>query len=451
MEYKDVFKFGGTSVGSAQRVKEVAGLISRDGEPRLVVLSAMAGTTNSLVEITCALYRAERQEALDVIRNMEINYLIVNSELYSTGEYIRRGKEFIQTIFTYLRSFVNKDFYPLQERAVVAQGEILSSTLLFYYLQEQGIPATLLSALDFMRIDKDSEPDYFYITQNLRRLLDSLGDDAAARLVITQGFICRNAYGEIDNLERGGSDYSAAIIGGILRVNEIQIWTDIDGVHNNDPRHVANTRPVRLLSFDEAAELAYFGAKILHPSSVQPAKRANVPVRLKNTLKPSDEGTLIREESPARDFKAVAAKDGITAIKIKSSNMLLAYGFVRKVFEIFEAWKTPIDMIATSEVAISLTIDDTRHLEQIVKELERYGSIEVEHDLSIICVAGNFSIENPGVVARPLHALREIPLRMVSYGASEHSVSLLVKQVDKQRALVALSDTLFEEDKTDRP
>jgi aspartate kinase len=429
-------------VGSAQRLQAVAELIARDGAPKVVVLSAMSGTTNSLVEITTCLYRAERQQALDIIQNMEINYLIVNSELFSTGEYTRRGKAFLQTIFTYLRSFVNKEFYPLQEKAIVAQGEIISTNLLQYYLEERGVHSTLLPALDYMRVDKDGEPDYFYIRQNLRRLL---ADPATAPLVVTQGFVCRNALGEIDNLKRGGSDYSAALVGAALDAREIQIWTDIDGVHDNDPRYVKNTRAIRALSFDEAAELAYFGAKILHPSSVQPAKRANIPVRLKNTLNPADEGTLISEESPARDFKAVAAKDGITAVKIKSSNMLLAYGFVRKVFEIFEAWKTPVDMIATSEVAISLTIDDTARLEHIVKDVERYGVVEIEHDLSIVCVVGDFRAAHPGVIARALHALREIPLRMVSYGASEHSVSLLVKQTDKQRALVSLSDELFQE------
>ena len=357
----NVLKFGGTSVGSAQRIQEVAKLIS-DDQPKIVVLSAMSGTTNTLVDITNHLYRNDRQEALTTIQNLELDYLMTISDLYSTEEFKHRGQEFVQTIFTYLRSFINKDFYPLQEKAVVAQGEIISTTLMYYYLQEQGIPSTLLSALDFMRIDKDCEPDYFYIEQNLKRLLSN---PATERIIITQGFICRNAYGEIDNLKRGGSDYSAALIGAALNVEEIQIWTDIDGVHNSDPRYVKNTKAIRSLSFDEAAELAYFGAKILHPSSIQPAKKANIPVRMKNTMNPSDEGTLITKESPIKDFKAVAAKDGITAIKVKSSNMLLAYGFVRKVFEIFESWKTPIDMIATSEVAISLTIDSTCHLEDI--------------------------------------------------------------------------------------
>ena len=435
----NVLKFGGTSVGSAQRIQEVAKLIS-DDQPKIVVLSAMSGTTNTLVDITNHLYLNDRQEALTTIQNLELDYLMTISDLYSTEEFKHRGQEFVQTIFTYLRSFINKDFYPLQEKAVIAQGEIISTTLMYYYLQEQGIPSTLLSALDFMRIDKDCEPDYFYIEQNLKRLLSN---PATERIIITQGFICRNAYGEIDNLKRGGSDYSAALIGAALNVEEIQIWTDIDGVHNSDPRYVKNTKAIRSLSFDEAAELAYFGAKILHPSSIQPAKKANIPVRMKNTMNPSDEGTLITKESPIKDFKAVAAKDGITAIKVKSSNMLLAYGFVRKVFEIFESWKTPIDMIATSEVAISLTIDSTCHLEDIKKDLTKYGTIEVEESLSIICIVGDCSINNSGLAARALTALKDIPLHMISYGASEHSISLLVKQTDKQKALEALSERLL--------
>ncbi|MDR2413371.1 MAG: aspartate kinase [Odoribacteraceae bacterium] len=443
MEYKHVLKFGGTSVGSAQRVREVAGLISRDGEPKVVVLSAMSGTTNALVEITSFLYRGERQQAMAATRQLETGYMAIARDLFPAEEPALKAGAFLREIFDYIRSFIDKEFHPLQEKCIVAQGEIISTTLMYYYLLEKGVAATLLPALDFMRVDKDGEPDYFYIRQSLNRLLAAPGVEP---LVITQGFICRNAVGEIDNLKRGGSDYSAAIIGGVMNVNEIQIWTDIDGMHNNDPRFVENTSAVRVLSFDEAAELAYFGAKILHPSSVQPAKRASIPVRLKNTLNPGDEGTLITSDSPTRDFKAIAAKDGITAIKIKSSNMLLAYGFLRKVFEVFETWKTPIDTIATSEVAISLTIDDERALEPIVKELETYGAIEIERALSIICVVGDFRATRPGVIARALHALREIPLRVISYGASEHSVSLLVKQEDKRRALVALSSELFDND-----
>ena len=435
-----VLKFGGTSVGSAERIRAVAHLID-DGQPKIVVLSAMSGTTNTLIEMANCLYRDEKQKAIDILQNLELNYYIVISELYATESSIHKAKDFIQTVFTYLRSFVNKDFYPLQEKAVVAQGEIISTTLMYYYLQECGIPSSLMSALNYMRIDKDGEPDYFYIEQNLKR---ELSQPDVQPLIITQGFICRNAYGEIDNLKRGGSDYSAALVGAALRAEEIQIWTDIDGVHNNDPRFVEKTRAIRQLSFDEAAELAYFGAKILHPSSIQPAKKENIPVRLKNTLHPEDEGTLITKESPVENVKAVAAKDGITAINVKSTNMLLAYGFLRKVFEVFEAWKTPIDMIATSEVAVSLTIDCTDHLENILKDLEKFGTIEVDTDLSIICIVGAFAAGKTGLGARVLNALTDVPLRMISYGGSEHNISLLVKREDKQKALVDLSHKLLD-------
>ena len=435
-----VLKFGGTSVGSAERIQGVAKLIT-DNEPKIVVLSAMSGTTNTLVEIADCLYCNEKKKALEIIQNLEVNYYIVITELFSTEKYIHKSKEFIQTIFTYLRSFVNKDFYPLQEKAVLAQGEIMSTTLLHYYLEECNIPNTLLSALEYMRIDKDCEPDYFYIRQNLQRELAQPGIE---NLNITQGFICRNAYGEIDNLKRGGSDYSAALIGAAIHADEIQIWTDIDGFHNNDPRIVDNTKAIRQLSFDEAAELAYFGAKILHPSSVQPAKKENIPVRLKNTLNPQDEGTLITAENTKGNIKAVAAKSGITAIKIKSTNMLLAYGFIRKVFEVFEAWKTPIDMIATSEVAISLTIDCTEQLDNILKDLEKYGTIEVDRNMAIICIVGDCSAGKSGLGAQVLTALAEVPLRMISYGGSEHNISVLVKEEDKKKAMIDLSRKLLQ-------
>lgn len=435
-----VLKFGGTSVGSAERIQGVAKLIT-DNEPKIVVLSAMSGTTNTLVEIADCLYCNEKKKALEIIQNLEVNYYIVITELFSTEKYIHKSKEFIQTIFTYVRSFVNKDFYPLQEKAVLAQGEIMSTTLLHYYLEECNIPNTLLSALEYMRIDKDCEPDYFYIRQNLQRELAQPGIE---NLIITQGFICRNAYGEIDNLKRGGSDYSAALIGAAIHADEIQIWTDIDGFHNNDPRIVDNTKAIRQLSFDEAAELAYFGAKILHPSSVQPAKKANIPVRLKNTLNPQDEGTLITAENTKGNIKAVAAKSGITAIKIKSTNMLLAYGFIRKVFEVFEAWKTPIDMIATSEVAISLTIDCTEQLDNILKDLEKYGTIEVDRNMAIICIVGDCSAGKSGLGAQVLTALAEVPLRMISYGGSEHNISVLVKEEDKKKAMIDLSRKLLQ-------
>ena len=427
-------------MGSAERIRSVAELIS-DGQPKIIVLSAMSGTTNTLVEISDCLYRNEKQEALNIIQDLEVNYYITVTELFRTEEYIHKGKEFIQTIFTYLRSFINKDFYPLQEKAVLAQGEIMSTTLMHYYLEECGIDNTLISALEYMRIDKDCEPDYFYIRQNLER---EQAKTETGDLIITQGFICRNAYGEIDNLKRGGSDYSAALVGAAIHAEEIQIWTDIDGFHNNDPRFVENTKAIRHLSFEEAAELAYFGAKILHPSSIQPAKKENIPVRLKNTLCPQDEGTLITKDSPAKNIKAVAAKSGITAIKIKSSNMLLAYGFLRKVFEVFEAWKTPIDMIATSEVAVSLTIDNTENLDNILHDLEKYGVIEVDRDMAIVCIVGDFAAGKAGLDALVLNALSDVPLRMISYGGSEHNISVLVKEEDKKKAMTDLSHKLLD-------
>ena len=435
-----VLKFGGTSVGSADRIRAVAGLID-NGEPQIVVLSAMSGTTNTLVEISNCLYRNEKQAALHIIQNLEVNYYIVITELFETEAYIQKGKTFIQTIFTYLRSFINKDFYPLQEKAVLAQGEIMSTTLMHYYLEECGVSNTLLSALEYMRIDKDCEPDYFYIRQNLKR---ELAKPDTHPLIITQGFICRNAYGEIDNLKRGGSDYSAALVGAAIKAEEIQIWTDIDGFHNNDPRIVEGTKAIRHLSFDEAAELAYFGAKILHPSSVQPAKKENIPVRLKNTLCPDDEGTLITEDSPAKNVKAVAAKSGITAIKIKSGRMLLAYGFLRKVFEIFESYQTAIDMVTTSEVGVSVTIDNTKHLSEILDDLKKFGTVTVDENMVIVCVVGDLEWKNIGFESNAMQAMKDIPVRMVSYGGSNYNISFLIKAEDKKRALQALSHNLFE-------
>ena len=434
-----VLKFGGTSVGSADRIRAVAGLID-NGEPQIVVLSAMSGTTNTLVEISNCLYRNEKQAALHIIQNLEVNYYIVITELFETEAYIQKGKTFIQTIFTYLRSFINKDFYPLQEKAVLAQGEIMSTTLMHYYLEECGVNNTLLSALEYMRIDKDCEPDYFYIRQNLKR---ELAKPDTHPLIITQGFICRNAYGEIDNLKRGGSDYSAALVGAAIKAEEIQIWTDIDGMHNNDPRIVQGTSPVRQLHFEEAAELAYFGAKILHPTCILPAKLNNIPVRLLNTMQPDAPGTLISNAIEKGKIKAVAAKDNITSIKIKSGRMLLATGFLRKVFETFENYQTPIDMVTTSEVGVSVTIDNRKHLEEIVDDLKKYGTVTVDEDMVIVCVVGDLEWDNIGFEACIVQAMKDVPVRMISYGGSNYNVSLLIKASDKQRALQALSDHLF--------
>ena len=433
-----VLKFGGTSVGSAQRMKEVAKLIT-DGEQKIVVLSAMSGTTNTLVEISDYLYKKNPEGANEIINKLEAKYKQHIDELFATQEYKQKGLEVVKSHFDYIRSYTKDLFTLFEEKVVLAQGELISTAMVNFYLQECGVKSVLLPALEFMRTDKNAEPDPVYIKDKLRAQLDLYPD---TEIYITQGFICRNAYGEIDNLKRGGSDYSAALVGAAIKAEEIQIWTDIDGFHNNDPRIVEGTKAIRHLSFDEAAELAYFGAKILHPSSVQPAKKENIPVRLKNTLCPDDEGTLITEDSPAKNVKAVAAKSGITAIKIKSTNMLLAYGFLRKVFEVFEAWKTPIDMIATSEVAVSLTIDCTEHLEEILKDLEKYGTIEVDRNMAIVCIVGDFSAGKSGLGAQVLKALEEVPLRMISYGGSAHNISVLVKEEDKKKAMTDLSHKL---------
>ncbi|WP_372754197.1 aspartate kinase [Labilibaculum sp.] len=434
-----VLKFGGTSVGSPERIKNLAQLVQSD-EPRIIVLSAMAGTTNSLVEITDLLYNKEMDQADEKISELEAKYRTRINELFATTEGKEKGNELITSHFNYIRNFVYRSFTALQEKAILAQGELISTAFFHYYLTEIGVESVFLPALNYMRIDKDGEPDSYYIKENLER---ELAEHPQQKLFITQGFICRNVYGEIDNLKRGGSDYSASLIGAALKSEEVQIWTDIDGFHNNDPRYVENTGTLHQLSFDEAAELAYFGAKIMHPSSIVPCKQWNIPVRLKNTLSPSDEGTLITDESTGKGIKAVAAKDGLTAVKIKSGRMLLAYGFLRRVFEIFEIYKTPIDMITTSEVAISLTIDDDSHLAEIESELAKFGNVEIDKDHSIICIVGDFISETAGSAKKVLEALENIPLRMISYGGSKHNISVLVDQKDKIAALQALSNHLF--------
>jgi len=435
-----VMKFGGTSVGSPERMKNVAELISASGEPTFVVLSAMSGTTNTLIEITDYLYKKNPEGANEVINSLEKKYLAHVEELYSTEEYRTKTREFLSEEFEYLRSFTKDLFTSFEEKSIVAQGEVISTNMVVNYLQEIGIKAVLLNALDFMRTDKNAEPDVQYIKEKLAGVMAA---NEGYQLYITQGFICRNAYGEIDNLQRGGSDYTASLIGAALPAEEIQIWTDIDGMHNNDPRIVDKTEAIRQLNFEEAAELAYFGAKILHPTCVQPAKYAGIPVRLKNTMEPEAEGTIIDNVIMRGKIKAVAAKDNITAIKIKSSRMLLATGFLRKVFEIFESYQTPIDMIATSEVGVSMSIDNATHLSEIVNELKKYGTVTVDSDMCIICVVGDLDWSNLGFETLALDAMKNIPVRMISYGGSNYNISFLIRECDKKKALQTLSDTLF--------
>jgi aspartate kinase len=434
-----VLKFGGTSVGSAERMHALVDIIN-DGVPKIVVLSAMSGTTNNLVEINNALHAKDNDKAKKLIDTMHSKYKEVVKQLYKTEKEQTKGNQLIDSHFDYLRDFIKDIFTVNDERAILAQGELLSTALFHYYLEEAGVDSVLLPALNFMRIDENEEPDMKYIETHIQSELDKYKD---SKLFITQGYICRNAFGDIDNLKRGGSDYTGTIIGAAIRSDEIQIWTDIDGMHNNDPRVVDKTYPIAELSFDEAAELAYFGAKILHPTCILPAQMRNIPVRLLNTMQPQAKGTLISSKSTKDSIKAVAAKDGITVIKIKSVRMLLAYGFLRSVFEIFERYKTPIDMITTSEVSVSLTIDNVKNLDAIVTELQEFCSVEVDTDQTIVCVVGNFTAEQQGYAVRILEALKNIPIHMISYGGSENNVSVLIDSKLKKDALIALNKGLF--------
>ena len=435
-----VMKFGGTSVGSPARMKEVTKLVTKSGEPVFVVLSAMSGTTNSLVDISNYLYKKNADGANDVINQLEQKYLKHVDELYQTDAMKEKTNEFIKSEMNYLRSFTKELFTSFEEKSIIAQGEMMSTNMVVNYMQEQGIKAVLLNALDFMRTDKNSEPDPAYIKEKLGAILEK---NEGQQVYITQGFICRNAYGEVDNLQRGGSDYTASLIGAAIDAEEIMIWTDIDGMHNNDPRIVDKTQPVHQLHFEEAAELAYFGAKILHPTCVQPAKYAGIPVRLLNTMEPDAEGTTISNATEYGKIKAVAAKDNIIAIKIKSSRMLLATGFLRKVFEIFESYQTPIDMVCTSEVGVSMSIDNSSHLGEIVDELKKYGTVTVDTGMCIICVVGDLDWSNIGFETLVMDAMKNIPVRMISYGGSNYNISFLIREEDKKRALQSLSDNLF--------
>ena len=434
-----VLKFGGTSVGSAKRFQEVSRIIT-SGKKDIVVLSAMSGTTNTLVEIAGYLANHNQDGARDTIASLHGKYNGVIQELYSKPESKAQAQAYIDGIFQELADIAEEPFGDIQECIILSKGELMSTYMMTTFLQEKGVNAKLLPALSFMRTNALAEPDMESIKVSLNQILQK---EKEADLYITQGYICLNARGEVDNLQRGGSDYSACIIGAVTGAEEIQIWTDIDGMHNNDPRVVENTSAVRHLYFDEAAELAYFGAKILHPTCILPARYANIPVRLLNTMEPQAPGTLI-DSVPDSGIKAVAAKDNIVAIKIKSSRMLLAYGFLRKVFEIFETYRTSIDMICTSEVEVSLTIDDTRYLNEIIHDLKKYGTVSVDLDMCIVCVVGDMDWTNCGYESKVLEAVKDIPVRMVSYGGSNYNISLLVREEDKAATLRSLSKYLFE-------
>ena len=435
-----VLKFGGTSVGSAERIKNLAEL-TKGQKPKIVVLSAMSGTTNALVEISQALYEKNTSKAKELIQSLEDKYRKEIKDLYNNETIAKKGNELLDYYFNYIASFLDFPiFTSKEEKIILAQGELLSTHMFHFYMSEIGEKTILLPALEFMRINKDGEPDFPYIEERIKEEIKKYPD---IDFFITQGYICKNAQGDIDNLQRGGSDYTACIIGAVIDAEEIQIWTDIDGMHNNDPRFVNKTHPINELSFDEAAELAYFGAKILHPTCILPAQKRGIPVALKNTMQPEAKGTLIGNINTPEGIRAVAAKDGIYAITIKSGRMLLAYGFLKTIFEIFDKYKTSIDMITTSEVAVSLTIDNPSNLEYIIKELREIANVEYEKDQTIIAIVGNIAKNESGYAVKILEALKNIPLHMISYGGSEHNISVVIDSKSKKEALQALNTTLF--------
>jgi aspartate kinase len=433
-----VLKFGGTSVGSPAQMREVA-RIAKVEDATLLVLSAVAGTTNSLVEIAELFLSDHSEDALRKIQDLEKSYQSFVEDLLPEGGHREEAMEILDQRFTFLKTAVQRLQPAILERSILAQGELISTNIFYHYLLSSGENCELLNALEILKLNTEAEPDFEDLLEKINALVTE-----GQKTYIIQGYICRNAFGEIDNLRRGGSDYSASLFGAALKAEEVQIWTDIDGMHNNDPRFVENTRSIERLSFDEAAELAYFGAKILHPSSVFPAQKYGIPVVLKNTNQPSAKGTIIDSAGSGTGIKAIAAKDGITAIKIKSGRMLLAYGFLKKIFEVFEWYKTPIDMITTSEVAVSLTIDQSDQVEHIVADLEKLGKVEVDENQSIICLVGDQMQELPGLSEEVFSALKEVNLRMISFGGSKHNISVLVDSQDKVKALQYLHRKLFQ-------
>ena len=436
-----VMKFGGTSVGKPERMAEIKKLVTKDNEPKIVVLSALSGTTNALSEISDLLSNGDRIGAKQRIDALEEHYQEFILQLVKSAEDYQKAKDVLAEHFEFLNIILKISYSEALNKDILAQGELLSTKLFSLYLHEQHIPHVWLAALDFMTIDSSNEPQVESIKARLLQILDKHKEN---EIFITQGYICRNARGEVDNLKRGGSDYSASLIAAAVNASVCEIWTDIDGMHNNDPRIVKNTKPVKHLCFDEAAELAYFGAKILHPASIWPAQYYKFPVKLLNTLEPSAPGTLIESEADSEGVKAIAAKDFITAIKIKSTRMLLAYGFLRKIFEVFEKYKTSIDMVTTSEVAVSLTIDNNAYLNEIIKELEMYGRINVDRDQTIVSIVGYHITKTENVMAKVFSSLSGIPIRMVSFGGSRHNISILIAQEHKEKTLQLLNKGLFE-------
>jgi aspartate kinase len=435
-----IMKFGGTSVGKPERMHQVSQLITKDSEPTIVVLSALSGTTNSLVGISDALAKLDKQGAVTIIDTLEKHYRSFIVDLLKTEELRAKANSIIDEHFEFLKITQRISLSDALNKDILAQGELMSTKLFSLYLEQEKIEHALIPALEFMRLDVNEEPDLNVIREKLQTVLST---HPTKKLFITQGYICRNAKGEVDNLKRGGSDYTASLIAAAVKASVCEIWTDIDGMHNNDPRVVDKTVAIEQLSFDEAAELAYFGAKILHPTCIWPAQQENIPVKLLNTMQPSAAGTVIKKEAGTVGVKAVAAKDGIIAVKIKSSRMLLAYGFLRKIFEVFEKYKTPIDMITTSEVAVSVTIDSDIHLAEIITELSNIASVEIEKDQTIVSIVGNEIAQTDAVLKKLFDAINEVPVTMVSYGGSPHNISLLLPSSFKTKTLQLINKGLF--------
>jgi len=434
-----VLKFGSAAIASADKIKSVAAIIAKE-KKNIIVLSSIRGTAEALAEVSKYLYKKNQEGACEILNNLEEEYTSLISSLFTSEEYRFKALKFVKWRIDYVRSFTKELFTLFEERTIMAQGEMLSTDLFSFYLSEIGLNAVTLQALDFVRTDRNSIPDQAFMKEQLTSLLEAVED---VDIYITQGYICKNSFGEIDDLRKGGSDYTASLIGSTLRLKEIQIWADMDVMQNNDSRYIKGTTAIKRLNFDEAAELTYFGSKILHPSSILPAKIANVPVRLKNTMNPDADGTLISNETDSRMIKAVAAKEGITAVQIRSAKMLLAHGFLRRIFEVFEDYQTPIDMLTTSEVGVSITIDDDRRLQNIIDDLKKYGTVSVDTDMVIVSVIGDLNWKNIGFESNIMNALKEIPVRMISYGGSNYNISFLIRKEDKEKALQLLNDKLF--------
>lgn len=434
-----VLKFGSAAIATADKIKSVADIIAKE-KKNIIVLSSIRGTAEALAEVSKYLYKKNQEGASEILNTLEEEYASLVASLFTTEEYRFKAHKFVRWRIDYVRSFTKDLFTLFEERIIMAQGEILSTDIFSFYLSERGVNAVTLQALDFVRTDRNSVPDQAYMKEQLTSLLEAVED---VDIYLTQGYICKNSFGEVDDLRKGGSDYTASLIGSTLGLQEIQIWADMDVMQNNDSRYIKGTTAIKKLNFDEAAELTYFGSKILHPASILPAKIANVPVRLKNVMNPDAEGTLISNETDSRIIKAVAAKEGITAVQIRSAKMLLAHGFLRRIFEVFEDYQTPIDMLTTSEVGVSLTIDDDRRLQDIVDDLKKYGTVSVDREMAIVCVVGDLNWENVGYESKIIDALKEIPVRMISYGGSNYNISFLVRREDKEKALQLLNDKLF--------